>query len=188
MSGSNGGAGKYEGGLSLQIIQLPPIITILLSIALWAIFQTAISYLCLLIKDSRLSYKSFLFKTRHWEKNGDIYDKIFKVRQWKKLLPDGGAVMKGGYKKKHLDSASKDNLEKYVLESCRGELAHLLSILPFWLFGLFAPARVVVYMLIYALLVNLPCIIAQRYNRPRFVRLLQKMEQRQENKSKGNMQ
>lgn len=33
-------------------------------------------------------------------------------------------------------------------------------------------------MLIYALLVNLPCIIAQRYNRPRVQRLLNRMKRK----------
>ena len=86
--------------------------------------------------------------------------------------------MKDGYKKKHLENATKENLEKYVIESCRAELVHVLSIFPFWIFGLFAPARVIIYMLIYAIVVNLPCIIAQRYNRPRFVRLIKRMERR----------
>jgi glycosyl-4,4'-diaponeurosporenoate acyltransferase len=34
------------------------------------------------------------------------------------------------------------------------------------------------YMLIYALLINLPCIIAQRYNRPRVAKVLAKIKER----------
>lgn len=52
---------------------------------------------------------------------------------------------------------------------------HWLGILPFWVFGLFAPPGVIWIMLAYALIVNLPCIIAQRYNRPRVYALLKKL-------------
>lgn len=167
----------------MQVIKLQPLPALALIIGLWAIFQFSISKFCLRIGDEHLSAASFLFRTRRWEKNGETYNKIFKIRNWKKLLPDGGAVMKGGYSKKHLGSATKENLEKFVVESCRGELAHLLSILPFWVFGLFIPARGIIYMFIYAVLINLPCIIAQRYNRPRVLKVLTKMYKREKNKT-----
>lgn len=40
-------------------------------------------------------------------------------------------------------------------------------------------------MLIYAILINLPCIVVQRYNRPRIQRLLQRMEGSPEGKAKS---
>ena len=95
-----------------------------------------------------------------------------RVRRWKKYLPDGGSLVKGGFEKKKLVSFSKDNLDKYLLESCRAEMIHWLAILPFWVFGFFTPPIVILYMLIYALAINMPCIIAQRYNRPRIVRIV----------------
>lgn len=165
----------------MQIFELSTAFTIILSGILWFIFQASISLICLKIDDKYLFYTSFIFRTRPWEKNGEIYNKIFKIRKWKNLLPDGGAIMKNGFRKKHLSNTSADNLEKFVIESCRAELAHLLSILPFWIFGLFAPARIIIYMLIYAILVNFPCIIAQRYNRPRVVRLLERMQRQTKN-------
>ncbi len=164
----------------MQIIELTPICTLALCIILWPVIQAAISILCLLIKDKHLSNSSFIFKTHSWEAGGEIYNRFFKIRKWKKFLPDGAAVLKSGYKKKHLNNSSIENLEKFVIESCRAELQHWLSILPFWIFGLFAPTYILKYMLIYALIVNLPCAIAQRYNRPRVVNLLKKMKSRTE--------
>ena len=164
----------------MQIFEFSPLFTVILCITLWLIFQVSIAVLCMKINDKHFSSTSFLYRTRRWEKNGEIYEKIFKIRRWKKLLPDGGAIMKGGYKKRHIDITSTDNLEKFVIESCRGELAHLLSILPFWIFGFFAPARIILYMLIYAVFINFPCIIAQRYNRPRVIKLLEKARRRSE--------
>ena len=143
---------------------------------LWPVIQVSASLICLAMDASRFAYTSALSRTRKWEKNGEIYQKIFRVRSWKKFLPDGGAHMKGGYAKKHPHITTKESLELYLVESCRGELAHILAILPFWVFGFFGPARIILYMFIYALVLNLPCIITQRYNRPRVVRLLQKLE------------
>jgi glycosyl-4,4'-diaponeurosporenoate acyltransferase len=51
-------------------------------------------------------------------------------------------------------------------------MIHWLAILPFRVFGFFTPPIVILYMLIYALAINMPCIIAQRYNRPRIVRIV----------------
>ena len=147
-------------------------LTAILCFLLWPLFQVAISIACLKIKDQKFDYNKFPYKTYKWEKEGKIYDKIFKVSKWKKFLPDGGAIMKGGYKKKNITDFSRENFQKFVIESCRAELSHLLAIFPFWVFGLFAPIEVIYIMLAYALIVNLPCIITQRFNRPRFIRLI----------------
>lgn len=161
----------------MQIMKFSPIMTVVLIFITWPIIQFIISIICLKVSDKYLYYDSKMFRLKLWEKNGEIYNTLFKVKFWKKYLPDGGAIMKG-YKKKYLKDTSVDNLEKYLLESCRSELQHWLSIFPFWIFGLFAPAKVIPYMFIYALLSNIPCIAAQRYNRPRIIRLLERMKKR----------
>ena len=93
------------------------------------------------------------------------------------MLPDGGSIWgKKGFKKRQLADLSNENLNRFLTESARGELTHWLAIFPFWVFGFFAPPQVVWMMLVYALLINLPCIMAQRYNRPRIRRLLKKRQ------------
>ena len=144
---------------------------------LWTVFQVSAGLFCSKIPDGYFSPNGFLFKERKWEKGGVLYERVFKVRKWKRYLPDGGAVVKDGFRKKHLTDYSKENLERFQIETCRAELQHILEILPFWVFGLFAPQIVIIYMLIYALVVNLPCVIVQRYNRLRLVRVLKKMEE-----------
>jgi glycosyl-4,4'-diaponeurosporenoate acyltransferase len=163
----------------MQIVEFPsPVMNVLAIILYWAALQILIPLICLKIGDRHLSPYLFLFKTRKWEKNGNVYKKLFKIKRWKKLLPDGGAVIKSGFKKRHIDTSSKEVLEKFTLESCRGELVHWLLIIPFWTVGFIAPPIVVVYMFIYALIANLPCIIAQRYNRPRVLKLISRIETR----------
>lgn len=86
---------------------------------------------------------------------------------------------KKGYKKRELDNFSEENLVRFLRESCRAELTHWLVILPFWVFGFFLTATETWVMLLYGLLANLPCIIVQRYNRPRFLKLLEKTQSNQ---------
>ena len=138
---------------------------------IWPIVQTGFSMLCNKIPDSSFDTNSWLYRTHNWEKGGRIYDRVFKIRLWKHLLPDGAAVFDAGFKKKTLQSIDEKYLEGFIKETCRAELAHWLQIAPFWVFALWSPFFVIWIMLTYALLVNMPCIIAQRYNRPRIMAL-----------------
>jgi len=157
----------------VQIIFLSRTATILLCFVVWPALQVAAAIICLKLPDRKLSPNAFIFRAHPFEKDGHLYEKAFHISRWKHLLPDGGMIWnKKGFKKKRLDSFSEESLNRFLIESVRGELTHWLAILPFWVFGLFAPIRVVGYMLIYALLINVPCILAQRYNRPRVQRLL----------------
>jgi len=165
---------KERYGYSMQIFYISDIWMILLFFIFWGVFQSSAAFICLKIPDRYFSPDGFLFRERKWEKGGVLYEKIFKVRKWKGFLPDGGAIVKGGYSKKHLLDFSKENLEQFSIESCRAEVTHLIAILPFWIFGFFAPPIVIIYMFIYAIVVNLPCLIAQRYNRLRFTKVIKK--------------
>jgi glycosyl-4,4'-diaponeurosporenoate acyltransferase len=152
---------------------------LVLCFAIWIVISLSASYICLYLPDKVFNSRAFFFRPHPFEKEGQIYEKVFKVKRWKHLLPDGGGLWKKrGYKKRNLADLSEENLERFLLETCRAELTHWLAILPFWVFGLFLPASFLWFMLLYALLANLPCIIAQRYNRPRFLRLLEKTRSR----------
>ena len=157
----------------MRVIFLSDIVTLILCFIVWPVLQVGAALLCLNLPDSCFSSDSFFFRAHRFEKEGRIYERIFRVSRWKHLLPDGGMIWKKrGFRKKKLASFSQENLNRFLVESARGELTHWLAILPFWIFGFFAPLQVIWYMLAYALLLNLPCIIAQRYNRPRVHRLL----------------
>ncbi|HRY78664.1 MAG TPA: hypothetical protein P5154_07870 [Candidatus Izemoplasmatales bacterium] len=159
----------------MRVVFLPDEWTVLICFLLWPLIQVAISWTCLKIRDSRYRPDGFWFRTHKWEKEGLIYQTIFRVRSWKERLPDGGKVFRDGYKKKRLTDLSPSNLERFLIESCRAELAHWLAILPFWIFGFIASPIILPLMLVYALIVNVPCIIAQRFNRPRVRKLLQRL-------------
>ena len=163
----------------MRVIFLSDTLTILLCFVVWPVLQVSAALLCLYLPDRCFSPDAFLFRAHRFEKSGAIYDRLFKISRWKHLLPDGGMVFKkSGFRKKKLDSFSKEHLHRFLVESARGELTHWLAILPFWVFGFFTPPPVMWIMLLYALLVNLPCILAQRYNRPRVEQLLYRMSHR----------
>ena len=152
----------------MQIFFFNTPVTILLFFVIWGTVPLLFAYLCLKIPDRFFEPTRFLWRTHGFEREGGLYERVFQIRKWKHLLPDGGGVWKKhSYKKRTLTDYSEENLHKFLIETSRGELIHWLGILPFWVFGLFAPPAVVWIMLLYALVVNLPCIIAQRYNRPR---------------------
>lgn len=118
----------------------------------------------------RLNPDGALYRSRRWERNGKIYKKLL-VHKWKNLLPDGAKYFKGDFTKKHLLSTDSEYIAKFLKESCRAEIVHWLGMLPFVLFFLLVPPLVAGLLVLYAVFANLPCIIAQRYNRPRLAAL-----------------
>lgn len=161
----------------MQIIDLSPGWTVVLCFILWPILQVGAALIALFLPDRIYTPDRFFFKAHRFEHEGRLYDQLFKVSRWKGLLPDGGMVWKKhGYQKKHLTDFSPQNLNRFLVESARGELTHWLAILPFWVFGFFMPPIAIWLMLLYALAVNIPCILAQRYNRPRIKRVMERQE------------
>lgn len=160
----------------MRVFFLSRPVTILLAFVMWGVLQVCAALICLNLPDHFFSPDTFLFRTYGFEQEGRIYQKLFKVQKWKHLLPDGAAAWKKkGFRKKKLQNMEPENLSRFLLESSRAEMTHWLAILPFWVFGLFMPASAIWMMFLYAIAANLPCIITQRYNRPRIERLLNKM-------------
>jgi glycosyl-4,4'-diaponeurosporenoate acyltransferase len=160
----------------MQIFFPGTAVSILLIFAVWAVVPLLFAWLCLALPDRFFDPRRFFWRSHLWERGGRVYEDAFRIKSWKSLLPDGGNIWKSrGYQKRRLQDYSEANLQRFLVESARGELTHWLGILPFWVFGLFAPPYIVWIMLFYALLVNLPCIIAQRYNRPRVSALIARL-------------
>ena len=111
-----------------------------------------------------------LFRSRKWEDNGRIYQRIFHIRAWKDYVP---AI--GSFDKKHINAHPDTGyLSRYLLESLRAELCHelamALSVVVMAASVQPAKGRI----LLWSLALNMPCTMIQRFNRPRFERLLPK--------------
>jgi glycosyl-4,4'-diaponeurosporenoate acyltransferase len=109
---------------------------------------------------------------RAWERGGGFYESVFGIKRWKDRLPDAARWFRGGFAKGTLSGTDAVYLRRFVGETWRGELCHWVALGFAPVFFLWNPWWGDLVMVGYALVANLPCILAQRYNRLRLQRLL----------------
>lgn len=148
----------------LSVIFVCPIMILLATMAGRCIPQRAI--------DRWRIFRPFPFESERF------YRDFIHINKWKHLLPDGAALRKNGFSKKHMAQTDPAYLKRFISETKRAELIHLFSIIPLWVFGFWMKPIWVLYLLLFSTLINLPCILAQRYNRPRLEHLLALAEER----------
>jgi len=168
----------------LPLVELSALPLILANAGAWLTLQFAIGYLVARLDRARLDPEGALFRPRHWEADGRFYQRHFRVRWWKASLPSGGRVF-GDFSLSRVESSGAGYLQRWLTESCRAELSHWLSLLPVVVFGLWNPPLGWAINLAYALIANLPCIISQRYNRPRVGALLRRRGLRGQDRQKA---
>ena len=154
-----------------MIFHLATTVTIIIDIVAWFIIHMSVSYI--MSRQPLASFKpdSWLYRQRNWEKNGRIYERLFRLKSWRKKLPDGAAVFKNGFEKKRLKETSQRYLLDFISETCRAELTHWIVLLFGFIFLIWNIWWVGIVMIIYATIVNMPCIITQRYNRIKLRRI-----------------
>ncbi|WJY27125.1 MULTISPECIES: hypothetical protein [Sporosarcina] len=162
----------------MPVVDLPIGWIIVLDAAAWAFFHLAISFAAVRIPDTWLVRRSSFFRPRAFERNGALWGQLVRVKHWKHLIPDGTMFIRNGYSKQRLHGTDRGSLEQFAVESRRAELTHWLSILPAALFFLWNPIWAAWLNVAYALVFNLPIIIAQRYNRPRLEQLIARKKSR----------
>lgn len=137
----------------------------------WPVIHLSIASIFLCLPSTWFKTDRWLTAPHRWERRGLLYRDRFAVRSWKALLPDGAPWL-GGLARKKLRSRDPAYLSRFLLETRRAELAHwcMLACLP--LFFLWNPPWACGVMSLYALAANLPCIVAQRYNRIVLARLV----------------
>jgi len=159
----------------MPIIYLGTFWTIIIDIIAWFIIHMGVALILVQIPAERFEPGSFLYRFRSWEKEGALYNKIFRIKKWKELAPDGASLLKDkGFPKKRLKSHDESYLKLFLLETCRAELTHWIIIGFALLFFLWNRFPIGLIMILYALLENLPLIMVQRYNRNRLVRVIEK--------------
>ncbi len=166
----------------MPLIQLPSIGIVILDIAAWYFFHLFISWIARLLPDDFFERHAEWFQTKRWEQDGFLWQRLFRVRSWKNKLPDGTQIIKKGFDKRHLLSVDHQGLSKFIIETQRAELTHWLLIPPALLFFIWNPLWAGWMMIVYALLVNVPFILIQRFNRPRLERLRKKASRLQSSK------
>jgi glycosyl-4,4'-diaponeurosporenoate acyltransferase len=124
------------------------------------------------LPENLFEHTRWIFKERKWEKGGAVYQRLFKIKRWKDSLPELGDFIKSIFPKKEIASLDKKYLKKYVVETCRAELCHWSIILTVFLVSFWSDSAMRTYVFLLALVLNLPYIFIQRYNRPRVINLL----------------
>ncbi len=107
-----------------------------------------------------------------WEQGGRFYERVCGIRHWKDRLPDGARWIGGGFTKGTLTGSAPSYLRRFIQETWRGELCHWFAIGCTPVFFLWNPWWADALIVVYAVTANLPCILAQRYNRLRLRHLL----------------
>jgi glycosyl-4,4'-diaponeurosporenoate acyltransferase len=155
-----------------MLIELPEIWIVVIDFVLWFTIHLSIAYIGTILPARYINIQSALFRKRVWENDGLIYEKVFFIKKWKEILPDGSALFKKGFRKKRISSLNAEYLNLFIIEVCRAEAVH-------WIVILFSPVFFIwnywwagIIMIVYAFVANLPCIFAQRYNRIRLYRLV----------------
>jgi glycosyl-4,4'-diaponeurosporenoate acyltransferase len=154
-------------GLVMALGDLPPVWAILINAAAWFVIQFGAAVLSSRVPLARFDPRGWLFRARAWERDGRIYDRILRVREWKRALPDGAALFRSGFRKRRMTGRSPGYCAQFIQETCRAELSHWLTLTLLPLFFTWNPLQIALLMIPYAIATNVPCIVAQRYNRPR---------------------
>ncbi|MBN1639960.1 MAG: hypothetical protein JXA09_01900 [Anaerolineae bacterium] len=155
-----------------MLVDLSGIWLVLLNAIAWVAIHLGVASLCCRIPARWLDHRGWLFRTRGWEREGAIYQAVLGIRAWKSLLPSGGTALGTDFSLSRVESHRRRYLERWVVESCRAEITHWLAMACVVLFVLWNPPAGLIPNVVYAIAANAPCILAQRYNRPRVVAIL----------------
>lgn len=158
---------------------LPGPAMVAIDVVAWGAVHASTGYLVHRLPGRCFERDGWLWRERAIERSGRLYTATMRIKRWKHLLPEAGAMFSGGFNKRRLQSTSIDYMRAYVRETRRAELGHWLAIAAGPLFFVWNPPIVALGMvLFYAPAVNGPCIAAQRYNRIRLTRAIDRRARR----------
>ena len=155
-----------------MIFHLSSLWTIAIDIIVWFCIHLGVSVSISKKEQGTFNPESWLYRDRDWEKSGRIYEVILNIKGWKKFLPDGAAVFRSGFRKKKLQNWDVAYIQRFIIETCRAELTHWIIFAFSVIFFIWNVWWVGIIMIAYAFIVNIPCVITQRYNRIRLKKLL----------------
>ena len=117
-----------------------------------------------------------MYQPHKWERNGKFYSDVLKINRWKKYLP--GYTGRNGFSKNHLEDISPEYLDRFIMETCRAEWNHISNCLFAVVLFALNQLAAALCLTIVLLLLNLPFVMIQRYNRFRLQRLRRMVERK----------
>ncbi|GGB74470.1 hypothetical protein [Knoellia flava] len=157
--------------------QVPLPLVVVIDVVAWGLFHAVTGYLAHRLPRHRLENDGWLLRTRAFE-DARFYRDRLRIHRWKDRLPEAGNLFAGGVSKRELASLDDDGLEAFTRETRRAELGHWWAMACAPLFVLWNPPLPSVLLVAYGVLVNLPFIAIQRYNRLRITGLLGRRRRR----------
>lgn len=151
-------------------IELSPLATAGLNMVTWPVLQLGMAWIF-------HHLNAALFSPEKWwagvtAAEARFLETIFRVKTWKDRLPDGATWFEGGFAKARLVRRDPEFLCRFAGETLRGEATHWAVLLFLPIFALWNPWWGMIVNVLAGLALNLPCILAQRYNRHRLLRAL----------------
>jgi glycosyl-4,4'-diaponeurosporenoate acyltransferase len=153
---------------------MPQTLTIVLDVVAWGVFHSATGYAAYRLGEGRLSRDGWLLRPRRFEAGGRWYRRWLRINRWKDKVPDAGDLFRGGVSKRHVPAYDAAGLQLFVRETRRAELAHWWAMGCGPVFVLWNPPLAAGLLIGYGVLVNLPFIAIQRYNRFRIQALIER--------------
>jgi len=157
---------------AFPVVAIPPVLALVLNVALWAAAQVLAGYRAHRLPLDRLQADRGVLRLRSFEDDGRWYERRLRISRWKDRMPEAGAFFDGGMTKRTLPGRSTGGLERFAAETRRAEIAHWTSFACLPLCLLWNDALGIALMVTYGLVVNLPLIAIQRSNRGRIERIL----------------
>lgn len=134
--------------------------------------------ICVFVSPNFFDPEKRIYRPHKWEKGGRFYRDVLKINKWKDHVPR--YTGKDGFSKDHIDDTSIEYIDRFILETCRGEWNHRVNCL---LSLVMLLVNNITYGIIFSLCVlagNLPFAVIQRYNRFRLQRLRDNLIRRKE--------
>ncbi len=148
--------------------------TIVVDIVAWGVFHALTGYAAYRLDDDSLDRDRRVLHRRPFEYGGRWYRRRLHIHRWKDRLPEAGALFRGGLSKRQLPGYDVQSLELFARETRRAELTHWWAMFCGPIFVLWNPPVAAVLLIVYGVVVNLPFIAIQRYNRFRIEALLER--------------
>ena len=134
------------------------------------VMRLAVGYLLKALTNYDFDYRHYWFQPRTWE---TVFYKKLHIRKWKGNLPTYAPSQ---------FSLKEQSLHRIIQNMCGAELVHeiimVLSFLPLLMVPAFGEFGVFLITSLLAALYDSIFVMAQRYNRPRLVRIYEKQEAR----------
>ena len=116
------------------------------------------------------NHDRFIYSIKSWELDGNFYINFLKIKKWKDKLPQ--FVTKDGFSKRSFTRLDREYIEKFVFETCRAEWNHLMCCM-YFVISIFINTWInAIIFSVVPIIVNLPFLFIQRFNRIRLYKLL----------------